>query len=151
KPPSKKTLRFRDPHNSNEAITVQVGDPVFFLSPSQKLTSGPPTKIPANLNLMKAYRVANTTPAKKQTEVEIETSWGPTTRKLDHPIYVCIACEEWHHEQHMPIKNETRYQLVYASKEVEISDQASVIDQFGLNKLTVSSAGWVSFEAALTE
>lgn len=147
--PATKTVRVEHPWKSGEVITVKIGDPAFFLSPSRHLVSGPPVDIPADNNLMKAYAIEGWMAELKT--ILLENTWGKRERKLGNLLFVCVPCEEWHHDEHLPIKDADRCLLVFDVPSQTLSRQETIIDQFGLNQLTVTASNWIGLESRIIQ
>lgn len=130
-PEANKTIRLTDAFSGKEAFTVSAATPAFFVMPAQRLIDGPPADVPESLNHFLAFEIAD-----------------PESLALPEPVpgkprYVCVPAEEWHHEEHFPIKDPTACLMVYEADSESDIERVSTIDQFGINKLDVKRPGWI--------
>jgi hypothetical protein len=137
----RRALSVRDPLRGNAQQQIVIEHAAFLLSPSQSVTSGPPSRIPDGLNPFKAYRIVDSIPARWQ--VKLTGSFGTPDRVATRPVLFCVPVQQWHHDEHFPIKNPAACMLVYEQIPSEIDLKVTTLDQFGLNSLTVSSAKWI--------
>ena len=132
-----KMLTIKDGFSGEQQFRVSAGAPAFFVMPSQRLANGPPAGVPETLNLFIAFEIAD-----------------PESLELPEPVpgkprYLCLPAEEWHHEEHFEIKDKTACLMVYESVGSMGMPRMTTIDQFGLNKLTVSEPKWICVPARL--
>ncbi|MEL6106457.1 MAG: hypothetical protein AAFU85_10485 [Planctomycetota bacterium] len=121
-----KRIKLRDAYSGDREFTVSTSAPAFFLMPAQRLGDGPPAEVPESLNHFIAFEIA---------DPESLALPEPTPGR---PRYICLPAEEWHHEEHFPVKDSTACLMVYEAPEADDSPRVSVIDQFGLNKLSTA-------------
>lgn len=126
-----RSITLRDSFSGEQSFTVTLGDPAFFAMPVQTLGDGAPKQIPETLDHFIAFKIIN------PESVELPE---PTPGK---PAYVCIPAEEWHHAEHFPIKRPGTLLMVYALETSPANSKTTIIDQFGLNKLTMQSKDMV--------
>jgi hypothetical protein len=137
----RRALYIRDPLRGNGRHQIVIGNAAFLLSPSQRVTSGPPNPIPAGLNPFKAYRIVGSNPG--NWKARLTGSFGPKDRVATKAVFLCLPVEQWHHDEHFDIKNPNACMLVYELVPKEVNLKVSTIDQFGLNSLSVTSTKWV--------
>ena len=116
-------------------VQITLGQPKYLLSPAQQITSGPPSKIPEWLGLFKAYEITS-------SEFSSEVKFGK-------PVLLCVPTQQWHHEEHTPIPGKGRAFVVYASESRKADGRVSIIDQFGLNRLSTKSVRWLCLPTTL--
>ncbi|MFK7735627.1 MAG: hypothetical protein AB8B50_06355 [Pirellulaceae bacterium] len=119
----------------DKPMTVQLGPAEYFLTPAQQLTDGPPKDIPEKLGMFKAYRVVSSKNV-VAVQAKIPNSFSKTESvALKQPAYICLPCEEQHHEESFEILDPEACWLVY---ETEPSPVASIIastDQLGIHRI----------------
>jgi hypothetical protein len=143
----RRTLSVRDSLRGNEKVEVTVENSAFLLSPSQRVTAGPPSRVPDGLNHFKAYRIVNS--PKMQRELHITGAFGPEDRVTTKAALLCVPVEQWHHDEHSTVKNPTACLMVYELQPVELDSSITTIDQFGLNQLKASSGNWLCVPAQM--
>ncbi len=130
-PEGPKALKLTDAYSDGNPLSIALGQPAFFLMPSQTVVSGPPSEIPATLNHFKLYRIANLAALKVSEKAPGRLA------------YVGVPAEEWHHSEHYPIKSPKTFLMVYEWDAEVVDGNVTTIDQFGLNSLTKSSKRYV--------
>ena len=134
----------------NKQLTI--GGAEFFLTPAQVISDGAPDPIPHGLDHYKAYRVLDA-PAVDRS-VAIVSSTGPSERKIDRPLFVCLPVQEWHHDEYFAATHSDNGFVVYElsnDKDNARKQAVSTIDQFGLNALTLSRSRWLCVSAVLLD
>ncbi|MEM6474467.1 MAG: hypothetical protein AAF802_33350, partial [Planctomycetota bacterium] len=102
---------------SDKLRTLTLGAPKFFLMPAQVLANGPPAVVPEQLNHFLVYAASD-----------------PSS---DVQSFLAVPAEEWHHDEHFPIKSRDAWLMITPTKSGAVSESdRSVLDQFGLNKLS---------------
>ena len=129
-----------------EPLTITTAE--YFLSPAQRVKSGPPAKTPDGLDHYKAYRIVNG--ASVEIEIMLTDSPAQASRRLGKPLFLCVAAEEWHHDEHFRVSHRRDCFLVYQLDTVPHPDSFSLIDQFGLNQLGNGESQYLCVRAALT-
>lgn len=124
-----------DEFSGQQSFELQLAAPAYYLMPAQTIKDGPPQEVPANLNHFVAFRIAN---------VESVALPEPTPGK---PVFVCLPAEQWHHDEHVKIKDPSALLMVYAVDEQVSGTKATTIDQFGLNGMTFGKKQYVSVAA----
>ncbi|WP_182868419.1 DUF7450 family protein [Rhodopirellula sp. JC639] len=124
-PESGKTIQLRDVYSGSQSFSVRLGQPVFYLIPAQTVADGPPAEVPESLGHFIAFEII---------DVDSLALPEPTPGK---PALVCVPAEEWHHEEHVPIKSASSYLMVYAVEASAVDGSVTTIDSFGLNQLAV--------------
>ena len=137
----RRVLSVRDPLRGNGRHQIVIENAAFLLSPSQRVTSGPPSRIPAELNPFKAYRIVGSVTG--NWKAKLTGSFGPEERVATKAVFLCVPVQQWHHDEHFAIKNPAACMLVYELIPNEVKLKVSTIDQFGLNSLAVSSTKWM--------
>lgn len=113
-----------DEFSGEQSFELQLAEPAFYLMAAQSIKDGPPQEVPANLNNFVAFRIVN---------VDSVALPEPTPGK---PVFVCMPAEQWHHAEHLAIKDPRSLLMVYAVDEQASGTKATTIDQFGLNGMT---------------
>ena len=127
---------------------LTIGAAEYFLSPAQRITTGPPSEVPHGLDHYKAYRILDA--PFLNLDVTLTESAGPAKRRVGKPLFLCVAAEEWHHEEHFKASHRRDCFVVY---ELDLRDHAekfSLIDQFGLNQVSASKSRWLCVRARLS-
>ncbi|PAY16974.1 hypothetical protein CKO51_24130 [Rhodopirellula sp. SM50] len=133
-PEAVKRLEVRDAYSGSETFSVMLGPPAFYLIPAQTIQDGPPADIPESLNHFLAFRIAN---------VDSLALPEPTPGK---PAFVCLPVQQWHHEEHVPIKSAATVLMVYEVKAKASEGKVTTIDPFGLNGLETGQKTYVYVE-----
>lgn len=133
KPPAEpvKTLSVSDGYSEGSSFELRLGTPQYFLMPAKRIQSGPPPKIPENLNHFIAFAIENADDLKVSKAVP------------GKPAFLCVPAEEWHHEENFPIKSPATYLMVYEAEGSPESPKATTIDQFGINALATAKKQYV--------
>ncbi|MEM8670990.1 MAG: hypothetical protein AAGG48_25905 [Planctomycetota bacterium] len=131
----------------DESKPLTIGSAEFFLSPAQRITSGPPSEIPVGLDLYKAYRILD----EPSRDMDIElTGADSAKRRIGKPLYLCIAAEEWHHDEYTPATHRRTAFVVYEIDEKDSDAKFTLIDQFGLNQVASSKSRWLCVSASVS-
>ena len=144
---SQRSVTVRDPLRGNAAQQITVENAAFLLSPSQRVTTGPPSPVPEGLNYFKAYQIVDGPRISQQ--VRLTGTFGPEERTATTAVLFCVPVDEWHHDEHFPVKNSQDCMLVYELEPHEKGLSITTIDQFGLNKLEAHSSKWLCVPAEL--
>jgi hypothetical protein len=144
-----RTLSIRSSLPGNQPQKITIENAAFLLSPTQRVTNGPPTPISETLGYFKAYKIVNA--LRSIEKVQLRDSFARQHRQLTQPAFLCVPVSHWHHAQHSPVKNQEGCLIVYELLPEEISLHLTTIDQFGLNKLTATSSQWLAVHATLLE
>ena len=99
--------------------------------PAKRIQSGPPPKIPEDLNHFIAFAIEN------------PDDWTVSKAVPGKPAFVCVPAEEWHHEENYPIKSASTYLMVYEAEGDAETPKATTIDQFGINALATAKKQYV--------
>jgi hypothetical protein len=142
-----RTVSVLDLVRGGEDMELSISKAEFFLSPSQSIATGTPDPVPAGLDQYKAYQVIDG--AAVDREIEVVDADEKETRKLLRPLFVCIAVEEWHHDEHFASSHPRGCFVVYQLDSKTSDEKFSTIDQFGLNQLRASSSDWLCVRGAL--
>lgn len=126
-------------------LTIESAE--YFLSPAQRITTGAPAVIPHGLDHYKAYRIADA--PSQNLDLKLTESEGPSQRRVGKPLFLCVATEEWHHEEHFPATHQTGCFVVYELDSREQTGDIGLIDQFGLNQLRIQQSKWLCVRAML--
>ena len=145
----RRTLTVRDALRANGAYQITIGRSAFLLSPAQRLTTGSPSPIPDTLNYFKAYEILDA-PSINQ-KVKLSGTFGPAERTATKAVFLCVPVEEWHHDEHFPVKNSQDYLVVYELLPHKHTAKIATIDQFGLNELEARSSNWLCVHATSSE
>ena len=143
----RRTISVLDLVRGGENTELSIREAEFFLSPSQSISTGTPDPVPAGLEQYKAYRVIDG--AAVGREIEVVDADEKETRKLLRPLFVCIAVEEWHHDEHFASSHPRGCFVVYQLDSKTSDEKISTIDQFGLNQLRASSSDWLCVRGTL--
>ncbi len=127
------------------SLTIESAE--YLLSPAQRITSGPPSDIPDGLDHYIAYRIIDA-PSLELT-VELSDSYAAAKRKLGKPLFLCVAAQEWHHDEFFEASHRRACLVVYQLNEQDQQKQFSTIDQFGLNQLRSSKSQWLCVRGSL--
>ena len=120
---------------------LTIGSAEYFLSPSQRISTGPPSSIPDGLDHYKAYRIVDS--RRRELAVNLSGSKGKANRIVGKPLFLCVAAEEWHHDEHLQASHTRACFVVYELDEQVSSEEISLIDQFGLNQIRSSKSRWL--------
>lgn len=131
-----------------ESKPLRIGSAEYFLSPAQRITTGAPSRVPDGLDHYKAYRILDA-PA-HELAVTLDESAGPAKRTVGKPLYLCVATEEWHHDEFFPASHVRDCFVVYELDAQDHSTQISLIDQFGLNQITCTKSQWLCVRGMVT-
>ena len=117
----RRALSIRDPLRGNGRHQIVIENAAFLLSPSQRVTSGPPSRIPAGLNPFKAYRIVGSDTG--NWKAKLTGSFGPEERVATKAVFLCVPVQQWHHDEHFAIKNPAACMLVYELIPNEVKPQ----------------------------
>jgi hypothetical protein len=131
--------------SANKSLKVDVAQ--YLLSPSQLITSGVPDPVPEGLDHYKAYRVVDAPVL--QMEVELTDSAIAGKRVVGKPLFVCIASQEWHHDEYFAASHPNDCFVVYQLDVQVAKEEFNTLDQFGLNELRCKQSLWICVRAAL--
>ena len=132
---------------SDRPYRVKLAEPMYLLSPAQKVTTGDPAAIPQDLNYFLAYRIEQSDqPVDAYKNLVIER---PPERKLLSPYLVCLPIEERHHFDHFPVKAKGVLLVVYKATPHSHEENVSTLDQFGFNRLKMLSNDWIYIKGRL--
>ena len=146
---SQRTLSVRDSLRGNEAYQITIEKSEFLLSPAQRVTSGPPGRIPAGLNYFKAYKIVGG--PQIDQKVKLSGTFGPEDRMATKATFLCVPVEKSHHDERFPIKNPKACMLVYELLPQKCKVRITTIDLFGLNKMKARSGKWLCVPAQIVE
>lgn len=127
---------------------LTIGSAEYFLSPAQRITSGPPSEVPDGLDHYKAYRIVDS--ASREIEVTVTDSVVKGQRIIGKPIFLCTAAEEWHHDEHFSASHPFSCFVVYELNPKECDENFSLIDQFGLNQIAGKKSRWLCVRGMLS-
>ena len=129
----KKSVRVLDALRGGSNIELTLSSAEYLLCPTQVITRGPPAEIPHGLDFYKAHRVVDG----KELNVKLRIGRGDSSIEctVGKPVYVCIAANHWHHDDHTPASHPDQCFVVYEINEREETGAISSMDQFGLNQL----------------
>ena len=82
-------------------------------------------------------------------DIKLLESEGPAQRKVGKPLFLCVPTEEWHHHEHFPATHPMGCFVVYELDPREHSGDISLMDQFGLNQISVSKSNWLCVRAMM--
>ena len=136
-----------DLFRGTDKTPLTIGSAEFLLSPSQRITAGPPARVPHGLDHYIAYRVLGAPSVK--LDVELTASAVPTKRRVGKPIFLCVPTEEWHHEEYFAASHPKESFVVYELDSKDHVGDISLIDQFGLNQLRSDKSRWLCASAML--
>jgi hypothetical protein len=122
----------------------------FLLAPTQRITSGPPSRIPEGLSPFKAYEITSAG-EKNRNVVKLSGAFGPDERVLDRAAYLCVPVELWHHHDHFPIKHQEHCMLVFEMQGRPCDVNLTTLDLFGMNRLKAKSSKWICVPAEVVE
>ena len=148
KPMTSRKVKVLDLVRGMKTEPFEITTAEYFLTPAQRITTGPPSEVPVGLDHYKAYRIVDA-PA-LELEVEIKGSVGDGKRTVGRPVLLCVPAEEWHHAEYFPATHPSGCFVVYELDASELSEQYSFIDQFGLNQLGASASRWLCVRGALS-
>ena len=143
----RRVLSVRAPMRGNDVQQITIENAAFLLSPSQRVTSGPPSQIPAGLNPFKAYKIVSG--PKEERKVKVTGGFGPGDRVLMKATFLCVPVEQWHHDANFPVKNPKACLLVYETLPHQCSVSITTLDLFGLNGLKANSGKWICVPAEI--
>lgn len=127
---------------SEREQTFRLGEAKYFLSATQHLSDGPPASFPERLSHFVAYSIvgggSETTPTAPASD-------------LSRPAFVCIPAEEWHHDEHFPVRDPLGCWVVYETTGTSGAREMATLDQFGLNRLELRESKWLCLPARMTE
>jgi hypothetical protein len=125
----------------SENMDLTVGTAEFFLSPTQQVESGPPDPVPTGVDHYIAYKVLD--PPDIKMSVEITNAEASSARELAKPLFVCVATEEWHHDEYFEASHPRACLVVYQLNTAKTELRVNTLDQFGLNQLQSQSSHWL--------
>lgn len=131
----------------SENMDLSISTAEYFLSPTQQVESGPPDAVPTGVDHYTAYKVINA-PAVKLS-VEITGAKGSESRQVEKPLFVCVATEEWHHDEYFATSHPRACIVVYQLDASEAEFRVNTLDQFGLNQLQSQSSNWLGVRGTL--
>lgn len=101
----------------------RLGKPRFFLMPAQLLATGRPQDVPERLNHFLVFETV--------TESDQPTS------------LIGVPAAEWHHDEQFPIKSKDSWLIITPETAgASEKDSLSMLDQFGLNKLSLGKQSY---------
>ncbi|MCS7470685.1 hypothetical protein NZK35_28875 [Stieleria sp. ICT_E10.1] len=139
KPPTEavRTMKLSDAYSGSQSFSVMLGQPAFYLIPTQTIKDGPPAEVSESLDHFIAFRIAN---------VDSLALPEPTPGK---PAFVCLPAQQWHHEEHVAIKSPSKVLMVYEVEAKVSEGKVTTIDPFGLNSLKTGQKTFVYAEGKL--
>lgn len=146
KPQPKREVEVLDMVRGAASKRLKIGNEVFLISPSQRLTSGAPDEVPEGLDIYKAYEVHGGVAV--GLKLEIASSLGSGKATVGKPVYLCMPTQEWHHDETFPVTHLKDCFVVYEIEEQPVTSTFNTIDQFGINELKASSIKWICVRAA---
>jgi hypothetical protein len=145
----KRVVTVRDALRGENAREITIDRPAYLLSPAQRLGSGSPGAVPDSLNYFMAYTIDGAPEIKQQ--VKLTGAFGPEDRTATKAVFLCVPVEQWHHDEHAPIKNAKRCLVVYELLSHKHEITINTMDQFGLNKLEAQSSDWLAVDAEIVD
>lgn len=143
----RRVLTVRDTLRADEVYEITIEKRAFLLSPSQQLTSGPPSSTARERGMFQAYEIVN---ARQQSrKVKLTNTSGPGKRTIKHASFFCVPVEQWHHDDHSTTKNPNHCFMVYELQPHAVKSSVTTLDQFGLNDLETGSSKWLCASAQL--
>ena len=142
-------LSVRDGLSGKKTHQITIEESEFLLSPAQRITTGPPSQVPEELNHFKAYRVVNA--AQLSKKLQLSGAFGGVDRTVVKVAFFCLPVEQWHHHERFPIKDSSRCMLVYELLPQQVDVSITTIDQFGLNTLAGESSRWLCVPAEIVK
>ncbi|MEM8736388.1 MAG: hypothetical protein AAGG44_19320, partial [Planctomycetota bacterium] len=130
-------------------IQAKVGPAEFFLTPAQRITSGPPSDVPESLGLFKAYRVIELQGWKTREAKLAGTFSGVNSVSLSDAVYICLPAEESHHDEVIEIQDPTACWIVFKTDKSTTKTKVTSIDQLGMQNLSSISAEHILVPAKL--
>jgi hypothetical protein len=143
----RRVLSVRDALRRSDTQQITIKDVAFVLLPAQRVTTGPPSRVPDRLNHFKAYKILDATQIRHK--VELKRSFGPEERTVTNALFFCVPVEQRHHDEHFPIKDARNCILVYELLPVKHNVRITTIDQFGLNRLEAECSKWLCVPAEI--
>ena len=131
-----------------EAKTMKVGKAEYFLTPAQRITTGPPPKVPDGLDHYTAYRIEDAKPY--SLDVKLSGSVGGADRKIGKAVYLCVASEQWHHDDYSSASHSRDCFVVYELSETSGSAPLNAIDEFGLHQITTGKSSFLCVKGSLS-
>jgi hypothetical protein len=144
---STRTVSVRGGLQGRDLFQVRLGPAQYLVSPAQQLTSGRPSGESDRMNHFKAYRILDDHSV--DSKLVFKDSLGPAARQALKITHLCVPAEEWHHDEHFPIRDADACLLVYHLEPCDVETKASIVDQFGLNELKVSSSAYLAVPATI--
>jgi hypothetical protein len=138
---ARRIVSVRDPLQGNETYQLTIENATFFLAAAQRITSGPPSKLPDGLNQFKAYKIVGDHQAGQQ--VKLSGTYGAEHRTASKAIFLCVPVAEAHHDEHFPVKDPQNYMLVYELLPEKHNERVTTLDQFGMNTLETQNSQWL--------
>ena len=135
--------------NGSNSIPLKVGRAEYFLSPAQRITTGPPAEVPDGLDRYTAYKILN--PKMTNLDVVLSESIGPAKRNVRNPVFLCIATEEWHHEQHFDATHARDCFIAYELGKTKYVGTVNSMDQFGLHQMKAQGGGYLLVKATFSK
>ena len=120
--------------DKSEQIQIDLGRPVYLLTPAMILTSGAPEDHPVSLNNFVAFRVAA-----QHISISKLVEKPAGLANVEEALYLCLPAEEWHHEEHFPIKMPSRGFIIVSGPQSTGPNKLTMLDQFGLNEVMAKS------------
>ena len=120
---------------------VKLAEPMYLLSPAQRVTTGDPAAIPQDLNYFLAYRIKQG--GRPVGEFKKLVIANVPKRELLSPYFVCLPVEERHHFDHFPVKAKDQLLVVYKATPRSLKGNVSILDQFGVNVMEMQSSNWI--------
>ena len=127
--------------------SLTIGTAEYLLSPAQRIESGPPSDVPEGLDYYKAYQIVEA--PSQNRDVVLSDSDGPAKRKVGKAVFLCVAAQQWHHDDFIDASHPRACFVVYELDGQERQQKFSSIDQFGLNQLQTSKSQWLCVRGSL--
>jgi hypothetical protein len=131
----------------SENMDLSIGKTEFFLSPAEKIESGPPDPVPSGVDHYTAYKVTDAADVK--LPVEITGASSTEARDVAKPLFVCIATKEWHHDEFFDVSHPRACLVVYQLNSLKTDLRVNTLDQFSLNRLELHSSDWLCVRGTL--
>jgi hypothetical protein len=123
-------------------MSFEVQPATHFLLTSQELKEGSPAEAPANLSRFVACPIVEGQALPGET---LDLQEESVT--LQEPAYILIPAEEWHHDDHYPVKDSKSCWVVYAVEPKTSEGTLSTLDEMGLNSLELGDRKYVCLPA----
>ena len=123
-------------------MTFVVQSATHFLLTSQELKEGSPAEAPANLSRFVACPIVDGEALPGEI---LDLQQESVT--LEEPVYILIPAEEWHHDDHYPVKDSKSCWVVYEVEPKTSEGTLSTLDEMGLNSLELDERKYVCLPA----